>query len=100
MLETLRKYLRNLIIEIKYFEIHPTLKKKQFYLDVFGFFIMACFGGLFIFFMSVYIHILFLIVVIAIIGRNIIPEKQWNWIETHFLTIWKYVTDKWKRLWL
>jgi hypothetical protein len=89
VLETLRKYLRNLIIEIKYFEIHPTLKKKQFYLDVFGFFIMACFGGLFI----------FVIVVIAIIGRNIIPEKQWNWIETHFLTIWKYVTDKWKRLW-
>jgi hypothetical protein len=54
VLETLRKYLRNLIIEIKYFEIHPTLKKKQFYLDVFGFFIMACFGTIYIFHVGLY----------------------------------------------
>ena len=98
MRETLRKHLRNIIIYIKYFEIPPMLKTKQFYLNVFGFFIVGGIGFLFAFSMSVYIHLFFIVIVIAIIGRNVLPEEQWNWIEKRYLKIWKRVTDEWGKL--
>lgn len=47
---------------------------------------------------SIYFHVYFVVIVIAMIGRIVLPEEQFNWIEKHFIKTLNRVTDEWFKL--
>jgi hypothetical protein len=72
---------------------------KEFIDGIILYIIKATFGALAVIWICVYVHFYFFAVVISVIGRAIFPEKQWDWVEHHFLEVRKYASKQWDDLW-